>query len=135
MHSLTYVSTAAADLSSAALLEHLVRWRPKNHEAGLSGMLLFSEGNIIQTLEGPLPAVESVFATIEADERHHEVIVLHREDIEARSFPDWSMGFGRYDQGSGLSVEGTSGFLKARGDDPQAGSALRLLEVFRDTMR
>ena len=135
LHSLTYVSSASADLSADALLELLARWRPKNHSAGLTGMLLFSGGNIIQTLEGPFPSVEGVFTTIDADSRHHGVIALHREEIDARAFPDWSMGFGRYDQQSGLAVEGTSAFLRQRTEDPHSGSALRLLEIFRETMR
>lgn len=133
MISLTYVSNA--DLTSEELLELLRGWRPKNAAHDLTGMLLYSEGNVIQTLEGPAGSVDAMYDTIASDGRHHGVIVLHREEIEQRAFPDWSMGFGRYDQAAGIDVDGVNGFLRERTDDPQSGSALRLLEIFRSTVR
>jgi len=133
--SLTYVSTADTALTSEHLLELLRSWRPVNASHDLTGMLLYSEGNVIQTLEGPEESVDTMYATIAADGRHHGVIVLHREEVEERAFPDWSMGFGRYDQASGIDVDGVNGFLRERTEDPRSGSALRLLEIFRSTVR
>jgi hypothetical protein len=131
--SLTYVSNA--DLSSQELLELLRGWRPKNAAHDLTGMLLYSEGNVIQTLEGPAASVDAMYDTIASDARHHGVIVLHREEVDHRAFPDWSMGFGRYDQAAGIDVDGVNGFLREQTDDPRSGSALRLLEIFRSTVR
>ena len=91
--SLTYVSSTQELLSVQELVELLEAIRPKNDELGLTGMLLYSGGNVIQTLEGPEESVESVFASIEADPRHTGVRVLQRERVEMRTFPRWSMGF------------------------------------------
>ena len=109
------------------LVELLESIRPKNDDLGLTGMLLYSGGNVIQTLEGPEESVEKVFASIETDPRHTGITVLQREQIETRSFPEWSMGFRNlserevHDIGDGLG--------------PRSGSAYELLELFRAAMR
>ena len=91
--SLTYVSSTQELLSVQELVELLEAIRPKNEELELTGMLLYSGGNVIQTLEGPEESVEKVFASIESDPRHTGIRVLQREQVETRTFPRWSMGF------------------------------------------
>lgn len=138
MLSLTYVSSAAELLDAAELETLLAAWRPRNQERGLTGMLLYSDGNVIQVLEGPAESVEATFATIEADPRHHGVIVLLREQVAERAFPDWSMGFRRIGRDDLAELPGHSDFLSqplGAGLGPDATSAHRLLEVFRDTTR
>ena len=93
MLSLTYVSSTKELLSVPELVELLESIRPKNDQLHLTGMLLYSGGNVIQTLEGPEDSVESVFASIQADRRHTGVVVLRRDQIETRTFPEWSMAF------------------------------------------
>jgi hypothetical protein len=66
--------------------------RPKNETLCLTGMLLYSGGNIIQTLDGPDEAVDTTFASIVRDPRHRGVFTLLRERIDERAFPDWTMG-------------------------------------------
>ncbi len=67
--------------------------RANNARDGITGGLLFSEGCFAQILEGPIAAVENTFERIQCDNRHGEVTVLQAGPIEAREFPDWSMGF------------------------------------------
>ncbi|MEP9363259.1 BLUF domain-containing protein [Nocardioides sp. CN2-186] len=93
MLSLTYVSSTKELLTVPELVELLESIRPKNDQLELTGMLLYSGGNVIQTLEGPDDAVQSVFASIQKDPRHAGVVVVRREQIEARAFPEWSMAF------------------------------------------
>ena len=66
--------------------------RRNNDDNGLTGVLLFAEGNFIQALEGPEAALEKTYARIIADPRHHLVLELYRAPISERNFPDWSMG-------------------------------------------
>jgi Sensors of blue-light using FAD len=91
--SLTYVSSTKELLSVPELVELLESIRPKNDQLELTGMLLYSGGNVIQTLEGPEESVESVFASIEADPRHTGVVVVRRDQIVTRAYPAWSMAF------------------------------------------
>lgn len=135
MLSLTYVSSATETLDADGLVTLLEAWRPNNAAAGLTGMLLYADGNIIQTLEGPDESVDDRFAVIEQDPRHRGVIVILREPVEERAFPDWSMGFRRFGRADLDDVEGLNAFMSNRTEETNAGSALRLLEIFRSTMR
>lgn len=136
--SLTYVSSATDLLEVEQLLTMLAAWRPRNQARGVTGMLLYSGGNIIQALEGPEDAVATTFATIETDPRHHDVTVIVREPVAERAFPDWSMGFRHLTAGEVRDAEGFSPFLqeRVRRDAPtSADSAHRMLELFRRTVR
>lgn len=134
MLSLTYVSSATELLSVPQLVEMLEAIRPKNDHLALTGMLLYSGGNIIQALEGPDAAVDSIFATIEADSRHAEVKVLQREPIDQRAFEDWSMGFRNVTEREVRDIDGYGDFVRrpvAQGLGSQASPTYDLLEMFR----
>ena len=44
-------------------------------------------------------AVEALWKRIAADPRHHTKVVLERGTEQARTFPDWSMGFEQVEDG------------------------------------
>jgi hypothetical protein len=56
-------------------------------------VLLYADGNFIQTFEGPDDVVESTFARIALDQWHRGLLVALREQIDERGYADWSMGF------------------------------------------
>lgn len=92
---LVYVSSAAKELDPKeleAILEISVK---NNQRSGLTGLLLYSSGSFMQAIEGEATEVDATYARILRDPRHRGSIVLHREPISAREFPDWSMGFRR----------------------------------------
>lgn len=93
VHRLIYVSAARVEVSPGVLESILAVARANNEPAGVTGLLLFHDGSFFQVLEGPKPAVERIFAAIEADPRHSRVLVLQSGDETARSFPNWSMGY------------------------------------------
>jgi hypothetical protein len=62
-------------------------------EQGVSGMLLYKDGNFMQLLEGEETVVRNLFEVITQDSRHRGTIVLLEEQISEPSFRDWSMGF------------------------------------------
>src|SRR4051812_19629690 len=94
---LVYVSSAVSAFSEADLVKLLERSRTKNQAAGLSGMLLYRDGNFMQLLEGDAQAVHDVHALIGRDPRHHGLITLLKGPIEKRVFSEWSMGFRNLD--------------------------------------
>lgn len=93
LHRLIYVSAASGNMTLERLDAILKSARTNNETAGVTGLLLFHEGSFFQTLEGPKPAVERIFARIQADPRHAHVIVLQNTLVDGRAFPNWSMGF------------------------------------------
>jgi hypothetical protein len=132
--SLSYVSSATELMTVPQLVEMLEEIRPRNHRLELTGMLLYSGGNIVQALEGPDEAVETVFAAIESDPRHAEVKVVHRSPIGQRAFEDWSMGFRNVSEREVRDIDGYADFLRhpvGQGLGDQAGATYDLLERFR----
>jgi hypothetical protein len=93
MYRLVYLSAAKTLFSKAELLDLLVKAREKNHRRGLTGILLYRNGDFLQLLEGEKTVVEEIFATIRADPRHTRTTVMIAEECPARLFADWSMGF------------------------------------------
>jgi hypothetical protein len=139
MLSLTYLSSATHLLDERELAELLAQTRPRNEEQGLSGMLLYSDGNFIQVLEGPDDAVDETFARISADPRHHGILVMLREEITERAFPDWSMGFRALRREEVRELPGYSAFLAdpslSEGLTARPAASYQLLEIFRDNLR
>ncbi len=133
---LTYTSAATDLLSVQELVELIDQIRPKNEALGVTGLLLYSGGNVIQTLEGSEADVMTVFDAICADERHRRIEVLDRRTVAARAFATWSMGFRNVTSREVADTVGYSAFVKhsvGRDLSTHAEPAFELLERFRRT--
>lgn len=94
LHYIVYTSVAETPFTQAELEQILVRARAKNHELRVTGMLLYSAGQILQVLEGEPNTVRQLYDTIAHDARHNHVATIAEGTSDRRLFPDWSMGFG-----------------------------------------
>ncbi|QIN80232.1 hypothetical protein GBA65_18810 [Rubrobacter marinus] len=111
MFFLTYASTATQDLSKADLNELLAQCRKNNADLGVTGMLLYKDGNFMQVLEGEESTVRSLYAKIGGDPRHKGEILLQQGTLEERQFPGWSMGYRDLDSHEASSIPEYSEFL------------------------
>ncbi len=93
MIQLAYVSSTRGLLIADDIVNILVASREKNGNRGITGMLLYKGGNVLQILEGEEAQVIPLFEVIQKDERHSGVIKLYQKNIEVRDFPEWTMGF------------------------------------------
>lgn len=93
LHHLVYQSVATTFLDEPELGQILTQSRAWNSSHGLTGVLLFSEGDIMQVLEGSREEVEYIFARISRDARHANVVKLADGPIAQRQFEQWAMGF------------------------------------------
>ena len=93
LYQLLYLSSAKFEFTEAALLELLYESQSRNGQLNITGLLLHSDGSIMQILEGAKTDVETLFRKIERDERHTGVMVLSRKEVETRDFPEFKMGF------------------------------------------
>ena len=139
MLSVVYISSARRKFSEADLVALLEQSREKNAGLDITGMLLYQDGNIMQVLEGPDAAVRQLMKTIEADDRHHDVLQLSAWQYEERQFPDWTMGFKNLNDPAVRELPGYSEFLNeslcSETFRAEPGRARRLLEMFRRNMR
>jgi hypothetical protein len=89
---LIYMSSLVTDEPEIlhAILDSSVR---NNQRRGITGMMLYAAGNVMQVLEGDKDAVLETFRAIQLDVRHSGIYVLIEGEIAARNFASWSMGF------------------------------------------
>jgi hypothetical protein len=136
--SLTYTSTASRLMSVAELVELIEQIRGKNERLGVTGLLLYSGGNVIQTLEGTPEAVDAVFGAIADDHRHGGVRVVDRRAIDERAFATWSMGFRNVSTREVDELQDFGDFVRqsvGNDLDAHAASAFDLLARFRVNKR
>lgn len=132
--SLTYTSAATRLMSVVELVELIEQIRPKNERLGVTGLLLYSGGNVIQTIEGTPEVVDDVFDAIQGDPRHDDVRVVERREVEGRAFGTWSMGFRNVSAREVDQLQDFGAFAReslGRDLSPHAASAFELLEKFR----
>lgn len=82
----------------ADVLEASISW---NKDHGITGMLLYiqgdllhhKEGRFIQAIEGRENDVRQTFERIRKDKRHFNISVLNETPLVSRNFAKWTMGF------------------------------------------
>lgn len=94
-YQLLYLSSATPELTEEALLQLLSDSQSRNAKRGITGLLLHSDGNIIQVIEGAKEDVEALYKKISHDSRHTGAMVLSRREVAKRDFPEYKMGFRR----------------------------------------
>ncbi|MFM9844484.1 MAG: BLUF domain-containing protein [Dongiaceae bacterium] len=109
MHQLVYSSKSARLFSQAELEELLAKARKNNGALGLTGLLLYKDGEFIQCLEGERTAIESLMKKIQRDPRHDSIRIMVECEAKARDFGDWSMAFRRIDGSHSASYDGIFG--------------------------
>ncbi|SDD73215.1 Sensors of blue-light using FAD [Paracoccus isoporae] len=95
---LLYRSSGRLDRFGSDCAAILQTARRRNGSLGLTGFLHAEDGIFVQWLEGPEESVEEVSQSILADKRHRDIAVFSRGPIDARQFPDWTMGYSDGDQ-------------------------------------
>lgn len=80
---LLYRSGQLAEFTAADIGRLLSRARAFNTRQGIGGLLLHHDGLFMQLLEGPVAAVDALYARIAADPRHCEVRLLVRAERHA----------------------------------------------------
>lgn len=93
MHHIIYLSRTTRPLSSIELIALLVQARQKNEAIGVTGAMVYSEGQFMQVLEGEEETVTALYKCILADSRHQAILKLADKPIAERQFLNWSMAF------------------------------------------
>jgi hypothetical protein len=93
VYQLIYTSSAAKDLDDFALREIAQTSIYNNQLIGVTGLLLFHQGSILQILEGDKDSVTSLYETVKQDKRHSGCMLLSTRIAKQREFSDWFMGY------------------------------------------
>jgi hypothetical protein len=140
LYRLAYISSSIYLLPQEDLKNILAVSRRNNATDGITGLLLYHDGNFFQILEGPKDAVLACYRRIENDPRHKGCITLISEEARNRRFADWDMAYVPF---SKLDSRGRQGFLDLQGfrdtakmREVKANDEVRVfVNTFLDTFR
>lgn len=90
---ITYVSTANISLKNSDIKDLMDFVRRRNNELGVTGVLLYSEGNFFQIMEGKKELIQQVFKKILVDARHYDIIKIFEKNSENTSFSKYHSSF------------------------------------------
>ncbi len=93
LHAIAYVSSASWNLLPAQVDRIVAESRRLNALNGITGVLLYCDGNFMQYFEGGEAAVRETFARIRASASHYQINELMNQPIARREFAGWTMGF------------------------------------------
>ncbi|MGB7785166.1 MAG: BLUF domain-containing protein [Salinimicrobium sp.] len=92
-YALCYVSTVRSSVSEEAIKEILEQSSRDNNKEGITGILLYSNGNFFQVLEGEEMAVLKLFEKIKQDNRHYDLITIFKKAISTPGFKTYQDQF------------------------------------------
>jgi len=93
LRAIVYVSSATRPMGVPELEALLAEARTLNLENAVTGILLYKNGYFMQCFEGREEDVHDTYARIRASRQHTNIVELMNEQVDARSFPDWQMGY------------------------------------------
>ena len=112
MYQIVYASEATNEFSADDIRQLLSVARAKNKIGLITGMLVFCDGQFLQVLEGNDPDVIRTYDRIAGDQRHDNIIALHRGYSHVgKTFTGSAMGF----HSLALNADLPQGFVRENG--------------------
>lgn len=92
-YAISYVSSVNPNLKEEDIQKVLKYTRNWNNDHDITGILLFSDGNFFQVLEGEKDILKSLLERIIKDERHYNVMVIFEKEVSETNFDDYQSDF------------------------------------------
>ena len=136
-HCIVYFSSWTEPFREEDLSTVLKQSRHNNDKTGITGVMLYVRGNVIQVLEGEKEALDMLYQRIERDPRHTNVSPVLNRPITQRLFAAWSMG---YETISARQLEEIKAIVDLDNNDGTATTPtdhiiLKTIKVFYDSNR
>ena len=93
IYRLIYRSQASRAVHEMTLVPLLRKTRQHNQRANLGGLLVHTNSQFMQVLEGPEPVLSNLFTRIQDDPRHYDMHTLAYCTVPERAFADWRMAY------------------------------------------
>lgn len=92
-YAISYVSTVNPALSDTEIQQALDFSKDWNNDNNITGILLYSQGNFFQVLEGDEGLLKDLFSRIKADERHYNIIPIFQKQVPNTKFDEYQVDF------------------------------------------
>ncbi|SDM46646.1 Sensors of blue-light using FAD [Catalinimonas alkaloidigena] len=96
---LVYVSQRQKACTSAEIDRILAACQKNNPALGITGVLLYSDTQFIQLVEGDYKVLMGLYEKIQHDARHHQPRMISVGPIRQKTFPSWHMGSKKLGEG------------------------------------
>lgn len=93
LHHIIYTSTCDHTFTDGELIDLLNKSKLNNKANGITGILICSNKNVFQVIEGTEESLNKLYVKLEDDTRHHSLIKLADKPIPYRSFTEWTMAY------------------------------------------
>jgi hypothetical protein len=90
---ISYLSTANRDLNQDEVAELLDLTEIRNNNAGVNGLLIYSEGNFFEVIEGEESKIKELFENIKEDPRHRNIMIVFEKKIDKPLFDEKEANF------------------------------------------
>jgi hypothetical protein len=111
--------------------------RSMNKKIGVTGALLITDDEFVQTLEGSEPVVHKLYDKIYKDKRHEHVELLESGDFSERVFGKWAMAKVAADGEPDIPLltNVNRGGISAAQPGPTTEAQKTVLDVMRQALR
>ncbi|GAA4270756.1 BLUF domain-containing protein [Aquimarina gracilis] len=92
-YTISYVSTVSPDLSETDIADLMSYVKQHNNFLDITGILIYSDGNFLQVLEGEKETVKILFERIKKDPRHYNIIKMLDKEIKDNAFSKYHSSF------------------------------------------
>jgi len=92
-YAICYVSSASPNLTEYEIKRILSFSRDCNNENNITGILLYSDGNFFQVLEGNMEIVKSLFVNIRNNKNHQNILVIFEKEVSITQFDTYQSDF------------------------------------------
>ena len=109
LSTLTYRSKATGPMSELELYRLARAAQIRNRAEGITGLVIYDQGNFFQWLEGPAESLGRVWSSVRRDPRHTSIEIMGSQRTPMRFFGDWDMRLSTRGAaaGMGLNVDAT----------------------------
>lgn len=125
-----YISDALENESLNNIETLYEKAKANNLKNNITGILIYKNKNFLQVLEGDSKTVDTTFAKIEYDTRHHNIFKVINTSIEGRIFEDYNFGFTIIDNKQGLSNLNDYLTWLRNADNKLANKVIHMVENF-----
>ncbi|WP_299255362.1 BLUF domain-containing protein [uncultured Aquimarina sp.] len=123
---ISYVSTANKLLSNSDINELFEFVKINNNSLNITGILMYSDGNFFQILEGEKTRIQDLFKRILIDSRHYDVIKIFDHEMEKPTFSKYDSKFSTINKKSEHS-ELQSFLEKEKSNNPETFKSISYL--------
>lgn len=90
---ISYVSTASRDLPQGEIVKILEESQIRNNKHGVNGLLIYSDGNFFEVIEGAEIMIKDLFKIIMEDTRHKNILTIFEKEVDKPFFDDKDANF------------------------------------------